>query len=307
MKSLRDIVTIAVILLCHSGPVWAYCRTTTCDREGAPAECVASRNNNCSTSGVPVTWPSTCVSSSVSSAGSAKRGISADTMRSIVHDAFQQWTTVTCADGNSPSFVVDMFPDVNCTDVIGDAGYNRNGPNYNLWYFEDNDWPHDNVGEDAIALTFAQFDENSGELYDADVELNSAGINFTLDPNSADIDLPSVVQHESGHFLGLAHSGINTATMWPSLRNGDASLRTLDPDDVAAICAAYPPGHLNPSCDPEPRHGFSTECTLQQHGGCALVPGSRAGGGRLAHEFVVFVLFGAAAASRRLTRTARFS
>jgi hypothetical protein len=83
-----------------------------------------------------------------------------------------------------------------------------------------------------------------------------------MDLDSFSFDLPSVVTHEAGHFLGIAHTQLSdrTITMYPSIDTGE--IRVLSPDDIAAICAIYPPGTLDPSCDPEPRHGFSTECTF---------------------------------------------
>src|SRR5262249_40502589 len=69
----------------------------------------------------------------------------------------------------------------------------------------------------------------------------------------------SIVTHESGHFLGLAHSHDQTATMWPVYNEHTTNLRNISPDDVAGICAIYPPGSIE-TCDPTPRHGFSTEC-----------------------------------------------
>jgi hypothetical protein len=145
-------------------------------------------------------------------------------------------------------------------DVTGDAGYKEKGPNYNIWIFQDTVWPYDSVGENAIAITTTQFHPTTGEIYDSDVELNSLNNTFTLGETNVQIDLSSVVLHEAGHFLGLAHSLLWSAVMSPTLQKGDASRRNLDPDDVQGICSAYPPGPLNPSCDPEPRHGFSTEC-----------------------------------------------
>ncbi len=247
----------------------AYCRTTTCDQEGAPSSCGTPPANGCNTQGIPIAWPSTCVSTSVSAYGSPAQNISADEMRSIVAKAFENWTTADCGNG-TPNFQVDMFPDVNCTDV----GYKTTGPNYNIWIFHDTDWPYGNVDESAIALTTTQFAPDTGIIYDSDVELNSEGQTFTTGLDVIGMDLPSVVQHESGHFLGLAHSTYPTATMYAYLDAGDASLRTLDPDDVDAICATYPPGNLDPTCDPEPRHGFSTECEFDK-GCCTVAPGHR--------------------------------
>jgi hypothetical protein len=272
------ICATALLLLC--GRAEAFCRTTTCDHQGASAECVASRVGDCSMRGTPIYWPSTCVSTSVSAQGSVASHITADTMRAIVRNAFQQWTNADCGNGEKPNFVVDIFPDVNCTDLSaitqdGDAGYKPTGPNYNLWIFRDNDWPFDNVrDEGAIAVTTTQFDRITGEIFDSDVELNSLGNTFTTDPDAVDMDLRSVVQHESGHFLGLGHAQASANVMWRDLSAGVVR-RVLQPDDIQGICTIYPPGKLNPQCDPEPRHGFSTECEFDK-GCCAIAPGQSA-------------------------------
>ena len=75
--------------------------------------------------------------------------------------------------------------------------------------------------------------------------------------------------------------------------------RILDPDDVKAICAAYPPGKLDPNCDPEPRHGFSTECSLPAVSSCAMAktPSSRGYGSW--GELLVGLLLTTVAARRR--------
>ena len=93
-----------------------------------------------------------------------------------------------------------------------------------------------------------------------------------------DYDLPSVVQHESGHFLGLAHTDQPDALSTVMLPNLDQTVvrRTLQPDDIQGMCAAHPPGTPNPNCDPEPRHGFSTECEFNDKGCCSVAPGRSA-------------------------------
>jgi hypothetical protein len=223
-------------------------------------------------------------------------------MRQVVQDAFKQWTTVDCGDGGIPNFSVDMFPDVNCTDVTGDKGYKTTGPNYNIWIFHDSNWPPEYTTDGAIAITTTQFSPTTGEIYDSDVELNSEANTFTTDLALVQTDLPSVVQHESGHFLGLAHSLVDTATMFATLPSPpDVSFRTLDQDDIDAICSAYPPGKLNPNCDPEPRHGFSTECDFQK-GCCTVAPGRSSGRQGSWGTTLVGALFAAGAFSRRRHR-----
>jgi hypothetical protein len=126
-------------------------------------------------------------------------------------------------------------------------------------------------------------------------------------PDKDSYDLQSILTHEVGHFLGLAHTLKPDATMNRTYRPGTMGFRNPSPDDVLAICAAYPPGRpVTRACYPEPRHGFSSECaTDPPPGGCstALLSSSR-GAGRACW---LTVAFGAAAsrARRRARRSPR--
>jgi MYXO-CTERM domain-containing protein len=91
-------------------------------------------------------------------------------------------------------------------------------------------------------------------------------------------DLLSIITHETGHMLGIAHSRVPDSTMGREYLPGDLSLRDLATDDVAAICAVYPPVEAGApgdpaSCDPTPRHGFTGECgpfPEPEDDGCAV-------------------------------------
>ena len=143
------------------------------------------------------------------------------------------------------------------------------------------------------------FNSDTGEIYDADMELNATGKNLTVEGAvpARGFDLLSVVTHEAGHFLGLAHATDTQATMYAAYKPGSTSLRSLTPDDADGMCAIYPSiskrvvsTSVDPSgfvaadaCDPSPRHGFSDACAenpapISSTSGCSTT-GTRAGGG----------------------------
>jgi hypothetical protein len=85
-------------------------------------------------------------------------------------------------------------------------------------------------------------------------------------------DLQSIVTHEAGHFLGLAHSLVPTSTMVAQYTSGTQTFRMLDPDDGAGICAVFPPD-APAQCDVAPRQGFSPACGIfpsGEGGKCSL-------------------------------------
>ena len=102
----------------------------------------------------------------------------------------------------------------------------------------------------------------TAEIYDSDVEVNTAQALFTTTevPPENGADLDAVITHEIGHFLGLAHSEVNAATMRGiGYQLGTTGLRTLADDDIQGICEIYPPGDkIGSEC--APRHGFTGEC-----------------------------------------------
>jgi Matrixin len=53
--------------------------------------------------------------------------------------------------------------------------------------------------------------------------------------------IEDIAAHEFGHALGLGHSTLPGATMYPSASSCDASVRLLDADDVAGVRSLYPP------------------------------------------------------------------
>lgn len=249
----------------------AYCLTYTCDakKEACPIE------NGCNVGGHPLYWASDVVSFDVQKDGSKRQDISYDQLHTVVTNAFQRWVDVVCEDGNHPSIVLADFGPVSCNK----PEYNKAQPNQNVITFHDAQWPYKNTGAETLALTTVFFNPETGEIYDANIELNSFDANFVLgdaDADSQHDDLNAVLTHEIGHFLGLSHSGVSNATMFQSYQLG---MSTLEDDDAAAICASLPPDRVaaDPGNPPGvPRHGFSTKCAADETGCCSSTIGGRA-------------------------------
>jgi hypothetical protein len=157
--------------------------------------------------------------------------------------------------------------------------FNPNGTNQNVWTFVDSGWLASGHDLSALALTSVQFKPSSGYIQGVDVEINSEYFQFTLGADSNKLhgasdayDLLAVVQHESGHYFGLAHSNVLGSTMAESYAV-DGSMRTLSTDDAQGICAIYPAERGVSHCNSEPPGGFSTECWVKPEGCCAIAPG----------------------------------
>ena len=242
-----------------------YCRTKSCDNQAAyddvwqtePDPPCQRDSVGCLLYGTPLYWPQTCISFSVQRDGSPKDGIEYELADQTVRTAFQTWLNADCGDGATPSFAVADYSPAICDK----AQYNKDAPNANIFMFRDASWPYAN-SEDTLALTTITYNTENAQIYDADVEINSAEATFTFSDEASDTidDLQAVLTHECGHFLGLSHDPVGTSTMYPQYAPGDLFQRTLDVDDTAGICDIFPPGQSIDTSVCTPRHGFSREC-----------------------------------------------
>ena len=139
--------------------------------------------------------------------------------------------------------------------------------------------------ESSAGITTATYVDDGGKrdgaIVDADIEINGKNFSIavggvTLGTTGCNAELANTLTHELGHLHGLEHtclaSGdpqrvdgagnpvpscsatsdpkITEATMYPFQDCGETKKETLEPDDIAGICAIYPTAKDPHSCDP---------------------------------------------------------
>jgi MYXO-CTERM domain-containing protein len=270
-------LAVAAALGLAPGDANAFCRSTTCS-----ADC-SRDSDGCKLDGAPLFWASYCVGFSLQSDGSEH--IPFSTLEAVVAQSFVAWTELECGRGNS-SLLFTQLGDVSCHR----AEYNPSGANANVIMVQDHKWDYKGV-ENTLAKTTVTYDVDTGEILDADIELNHMANELTVgDEVVVEYDLQSILTHEVGHFIGLDHTPIQSATMNAGYDKGNTHQRVLDADDIDGLCAAYPPGR-DATCRPEPRGGFGKDCPDEAEDGCRCATASQSSLGDAALWPALFVLF----------------
>ena len=163
--------------------------------------------------------------------------VDAELTRGRVVEAFNAWSALACDATASPfRFIFGQALSGSAVGYAEEAG--ASNENLVTWVRDKPSWAH---AQDILALTTLTFDRATGEIYDADMELNEAYFAFSDAPDDAQADLLSTVAHEAGHFLGLDHSDLTSSTMYKRSPLGEISKRDLTADDIGGYCALYGP------------------------------------------------------------------
>lgn len=101
------------------------------------------------------------------------------------------------------------------TNVGGDLNPIRDGYSMIYWF---NSWDPNKPTEQARTTIYW----TGSEIFEADVRINAAGFSYSYGSNSnpTHVDLTSLLVHEFGHVLGLAHNVTTGSVMNITLREG---------------------------------------------------------------------------------------
>ncbi len=263
-----------------ANPVEAFVRTMTCTVTGQ----AACRPGEVA---VPIFWPSGCVPFYINERG--LDGALSPEVRTAIQDSFQTWAEPSCG---YLSFVYMG------TTPIQEVGYDQNlgvDGNTNVVVFREQDWSN---LSGVVALTSVSYAPSTGEIVDADIEFNAVDFSLGTTGRTNQSDIANTLTHEVGHFLGLDHSPVSSATMLATAPLGETSKRSLEQDDIDGLCTIYA---QNNACGVESFQGrcpassvVMPEC--QQNGeedggcaGCASATGGRSGNTVLALLFLALI------------------
>ncbi|MGE0882239.1 MAG: matrixin family metalloprotease [Blastocatellales bacterium] len=229
MKQVLHLLIFCGIFFLTTRSTASYVRTPLSNNNGSPIAWNLSNPGTPIVSGGRITYSLNPAGSDDLSFAQLERAIAA---------SFQSWEDI-------PTSNVAFIRGSNSTSTT------TTGDNVlQLFWLENSESTGDGLNlAGAVALTRRTFftgGARTGEITDAATVFNGFRYKWAVDGRSDAVDVQEVATHEIGHILGLAHTPIGGATMYPLTIAGRTQARTLAPDDSIAASIAYPaPGFLN--------------------------------------------------------------
>jgi hypothetical protein len=269
IRALAFALVVATVVLGASPPAAAFVRYVTDDN-------------------APFTWTQVSVPLTAYTNDFTQTSMTCAEVANAVQQAAAAWSA-----GSNACTYLELVPTLStaATPLAVNDGHNTLIFHSTVWCHVgangNCDLPYDSS---ALAVTTDTANTATGQIYDADVEVNLVDYRWAdvvADPSLASaMDLQNALTHELGHLIGLDHScfdsltsasgvrpdgddgqpipdcatapvDVQATTMFPSATPGDVQKRTLAPDDQKAVCTIYPVDH------PPPPPGSNVD------GGCA--------------------------------------
>ena len=182
--------------------------------------------------GLGATWPSLPVPYEVNAVSSQELGSEASI--AVIQASYASWSDPACS-----GYRVQYRGTTSQSWTSGD------GVNTHQWIYSNNQRPQELGGRETIGVTLSLY--RGSTLVDGDIIYNGIDHDWTTRMTRAgQVDAQSIITHEIGHQLGLGHTNVNGATMYPSYGGGEGP-RTLSQDDLEGVCSLYPSGG-GPQC-----------------------------------------------------------
>ena len=152
---------------------------------------------------------------------SNNQGLNESSVQAIFEDSISQWTDIDS---------------IGITSSSGSISQLNNAQN-RMYFSSDSSM----FGTGVLAVTAINYDEVSGNIFNADILINDTGFfsSFTLNASNSTNNNPylgDVISHEVGHFLGMNHSEVVGSTMVYNVFKGQ---HTIEYDDLTGLEDLY--------------------------------------------------------------------
>lgn len=116
-------------------------------------------------------------------------------------------------------------------------GYDPDGGNANCITADESFFGADH---DAAATTLLSYVDETGEIRDADIVIRAKEGLWSHGDIEGEQSLRRALLHEVGHFLGMSHSDVEMAVMYPTMSSAEEAVSTdLHPDDLDGVSHLY--------------------------------------------------------------------